>query len=65
MKLQTLEGLDKAIGGRPKTPNSKSRHSFYLSAREYELLKIYVRDNDTTISEIVRNLIKPILKARS
>ena len=63
MKLQTLEKLDKAIGGRPKAPASKRRHSFYLSPREYELLKIYAHENDTTVSEIVRNLVKPILKA--
>jgi len=61
MKLQTLEGLDKAIGGRPKAPASKRRHSFYLSAKESELLKKYAHDNDITVSAIVRTLIKPIL----
>tara|TARA_B100000809_G_C14844693_1_gene426079 strand:- start:119 stop:307 length:189 start_codon:yes stop_codon:yes gene_type:complete len=62
MKLQTLEGLDKAIGGRPKAPTSKRRHSFYLNAKESELLKVYVRDNDTTVSELVRGMLKPMLK---
>ena len=62
MKLQTLEKVDKAIGGRPKAPASKRRHSFYLSAKESELLQKYVRDNDITVSAVVRGLIKPILK---
>jgi hypothetical protein len=65
MKLQTLEKLDKAIGGRPKAPASKRRHSFYLGAREYELLKIYVHENDTTVSDMVRNLIKPMLEGNT
>ena len=63
MNLQTLTSLEKSIGGRPKTTAPKRRHSFYLSAKESELLKNHVRDNDTTVSEIVRNLVKSILKA--
>jgi hypothetical protein len=61
MKLQTLEEIEKTLAGRPKKIEAKRRHSFYLSVREYELLKIYVHENDTTVSEIVRNLIKPML----
>lgn len=65
MKLQTLDGLEKSIGGRPKILESKRRHSFYLNAKESELMKIYVVDNDTTVSEVVRNLIKPMLKTNT
>jgi len=63
MKLQTLEEIEKTLCGRPKTSAPKRRHSFYLSTKESELLKNHVRDNDTTVSEIIRNLVKPLLKA--
>jgi len=61
MKLQTLEGIDKAMGGRPKTQSPKRRHSFYLNAKESALLKQYTRDKDISVSELVRELIKKIV----
>jgi hypothetical protein len=62
MKLQTLEGIDKTMGGRPKTQFPKRRHSFYLNAKESELLKEYVSDNEVTVSQLVRSLINKVIK---
>jgi hypothetical protein len=63
MKLQTLSGIDKSIGGRPKAQSQKRRHAFYLSESESELLKSYSLENDIAVSELVRHLVKQILKA--
>jgi len=62
MKLQSLKGLEKSIGGRPKSQNKKHRHAFYLSEHESESLKLYAFENDITVSELVRNLVKQTLK---
>lgn len=64
MNLQTLTSLEKSIGGRPKTTSPKRRHSFYLHPKESELLKEYSRKNDITVSELVRNLIKQVVKVK-
>jgi hypothetical protein len=64
MKLQTLESLEASLAGRPKTANPKRRHTFYLNPKESELLKAYIRDNDITVSELVRNLIKQIVEVK-
>lgn len=58
MKLQSLKGLEKSIGGRPKSQQQKRRHTFYLSESESETLKSYSLENDITISELVRNKLK-------
>jgi len=65
MKLQTLESLKQSIGGRPKALATKQRHTFYLSPKESELLKAYIRDNDITVSGFVRNLIKQIVEEKA
>jgi len=65
MKLQTLESLESSIGGRPKTLNPKQRHTFYLNQKESELLTVYVSDNDTTVSGLVRKLIKQIVEGNT
>lgn len=64
MKIQTLSQLEHAIGGRPKMKlrRKKIRLSFYLNINEAELLKIYAEDNDKTVSQIVRELLKPLTK---
>jgi hypothetical protein len=64
MKLQTLEGVGKTMGGRPKTQSPKRRHSFYLNAKESELLKIYVNDNEVTVSQFVRSLINGVINSK-
>lgn len=63
MKLQTLSGIDKSIGGRPKADSQKRRHAFYLSETESELLKLYAFKNDVSVSALVRDLVKQTLKA--
>ena len=45
-----------------KLRRKKIRLSFYLNINEAELLKIYAEDNDKTVSQIVRELLKPLTK---
>jgi hypothetical protein len=61
--MQTLSQLEHALGGRPKMKLrlKKIRLSFYLNIKEAELLKTYAEDNDTTVSQIVRELLKPLV----
>lgn len=62
MKLQTFSDVQKSLRGRPKSGNSKVRLSFYLNQEDFDLLKVYVTKNDLCVSEMVRNLVKPLLK---
>lgn len=64
MKLQTLSGVDEAIGGRPKSQSPKQRHSFYLNAKESAFLKEYAQQNDITVSELVRILLQRFFKRK-
>lgn len=61
MTLQTLKELDNAIGGRPPLPRKKCRLSFYLAPDEALKLKANAIKTDTTVSKIVRNLLKPLV----
>jgi len=63
MKLQTLSDIEQSFGGRPKSSSPKMRHSFYLSQEESELLKEYATNNDFSVSEMVRRLIRPLIKS--
>jgi hypothetical protein len=63
MKLQTLSDIEQSFGGRPKSSNPKVRHSFYLNQEESELLKEYAIKNDFSVSEMVRRLIRPLIKS--
>jgi len=60
MKIQTLNQLEHAIGGRPKMKlrRKKVRLSFYLSPNEAKQLKVYADNHDKTVSELVRSLLK-------
>jgi hypothetical protein len=64
MMIQTLSQIEHAIGGRPKMKlrRKKIRLSFYLNIKEAELLKVHAEDNDKTVSQIVRELLKPLTK---
>ena len=64
MKMQTLAELEQSIGGRPKFKlcRKKVRLSFYLDIREAELLKHHAEVNDNTLSQVVRNSLKLLLK---
>ena len=61
MSLQTLKELESAIGGRPALPSKKCRLSFYLVPDEAQKLKAHAIKQDTTVSKIVRNLLKPLV----
>jgi hypothetical protein len=64
MTMQTLSELEHSIGGRPKMKlrRKKVRLSFYLGVKENENLKKYADNNDKSISQIVRESLKPLLK---
>tara|TARA_R110000744_G_scaffold299518_1_gene408891 strand:- start:2048 stop:2242 length:195 start_codon:yes stop_codon:yes gene_type:complete len=64
MKIQTLAELEQSIGGRPKKAlrKKKVRLSFYLDIREAQLLNEYAEIHDKTISKVVRELLKLLLK---
>jgi hypothetical protein len=63
MKIPTLASIDQSIGGRPeKIHLKKVRLSFYLSPEETVILKAYIRGSDSTVSGLVRSLLKPLLK---
>lgn len=65
MKIQTLSQLEHAIGGRPKMKlrRKKVRLSFYLNIKEAELLKVHAETNDKTVSQVVRELLKPLVNS--
>ncbi|MGL1958757.1 MAG: hypothetical protein OCD00_15755 [Colwellia sp.] len=62
--MQTLKGLDNAIGGRSKMVlrKRKERLSFYLGVKEAAQLKAYAESHELSISEIVRDKLKSLLK---
>jgi len=62
MKLETFNDIEKSMGGRPKSLNPKIRLSFYLSQEETIQLKGYTVGNDLTISELIRNLVRSLIK---
>ena len=59
--MQTLEELEGSIGGRPLSANKKCRMTFYLNTDDAVKLKVYAVELDTTVSKIVRNLLKPLV----
>ena len=65
MTMQTLEELEHSIGGRPKMKlrRKKVRLSFYLDIRETERLKEHAEVNGKTLSQVVRESLKPLLKS--
>lgn len=62
--MQTLSELEHSIGGRPKMKlrRKKVTLSFYLGVKENEHLKKYADKNDKSISQIVRESLKQLLK---
>jgi hypothetical protein len=62
--MQTLSELEDSIGGRPKMKlrRKKIRLSFYLGVKENEHLKKYADNHDKSISQIVRESLKLLLK---
>lgn len=63
MKLQTLEGVGKTMGGRPKMKlhKKKVRLSFYLDIGEVQQLKNHAEANDKTMSQVVRDALKVMI----
>jgi len=64
MKMQTLSELEHSIGGRPKMKlrRKKVRLSFYLGVKENEKLKKYADSHEKSISQVVRESLKVLLK---
>jgi hypothetical protein len=64
MKMQTLSELEHSIGGRPKMKlrRKKVRLSFYLGVLEAENLKEYADNHDKSTSQIIRELLIPLLR---
>tara|TARA_B110000467_G_C18265731_1_gene449133 strand:+ start:19 stop:213 length:195 start_codon:yes stop_codon:yes gene_type:complete len=64
--MQTLEELQHSIGGRPKFKlrRKKVRLSFYLDIREAELLKAHAEAKDKTLSKVVRESLKVVIKQK-
>lgn len=60
MKLQSLSEIENSIGGRPKQ-YKKVRMTFYLSEDEAKRLKIQTRDDDKTVSQVMRALVRKCL----
>ncbi|MFB0998773.1 MAG: hypothetical protein QMC13_00870 [Colwellia sp.] len=65
MTMQTLSELEHSIGGRPKMKlrKKKVRLSFYLDIKETQQLKEHAEASDKTISQVVRESLKPMLKS--
>lgn len=64
MNIQSLDELENAIGGRPAIESKKKRVAFYLTQDDHQKLKQLSKTLDMPVSEIVRNGIKDILKAK-
>ena len=64
MKIQTLKEIEHTLGGRDKTNNRKVRLTFYLNPSEARELKQYSLRHDISISEIVRQSLKFLIKSR-
>ncbi|WP_182218780.1 hypothetical protein, partial [Colwellia sp. BRX8-3] len=60
MKIQTLKEIEHSIGDRAKSDNRKVRLTFYLNPSEARFLKDYASNNDQSISEVVRRLLKKV-----
>ena len=60
MTIQTLEELQRSIGGRPKfkLQRKKVRLSFYLDIREAQKLKECAEASGKTVSQAVRDSLK-------
>ena len=65
MTMQTLEELQRSIGGRPKfkLQRKKVRLSFYLDIREAQQLKDHAEVTDNTLSQVVRESLSSLLKS--
>lgn len=64
MKLQTIEEVEHAIGGRPKKTVASERMTFYLSAPEAIQLRTRAEAADQSISQIIRALTKTYLSGK-
>lgn len=60
MKLQTLEEVEKSVGGRPprKKGHKSERLTFYLPLKEAEQLREIAESTDQTVSQILRRLVR-------
>lgn len=61
MKLQTLDDVERLIGGRPRLPTSKVRIDFYLLPEDAEKLKQFAESKGLALSQLVRSVIRDYL----
>ena len=58
MQLQTIEEIERSIGGRPQGAQRKIRMSVYLSPQTAQAIQKRVDQLDLTTSQYIRGLIK-------
>jgi len=58
--MPTFNEIEHAIGGRP-TKERKIRMSFYVTKQESETLKSMAQIKDTTLSMMVRELVRTMI----
>jgi len=63
MKLQTLDEVERAIGGRPRLAQTKVRQSLYVTVQESERLRDLAEQRGLPISQLLRSIVKRYLDA--
>lgn len=61
MKLQTMEEIEHAIGGRPRLQNSKVRIDFYVLQDDALKLKQIASSKGLALSQLVRSITREYL----
>ena len=61
MKLQTMEEIENAIGGRPRLQNSKVRIDFYVLQDDALKLKQIANSKGLALSQLVRSITREYL----
>ena len=61
MNLKPFTDIEKTIGGRPKSDETKVRLSFYVSQVEADQLKTTAQETACSVSQIVRLIVRNFL----
>jgi len=64
MKLQTLEDVERSIGGRPRQPQIKVRQSLYITEDESQRLKALAEQDAVSLSQLLRTVVRRYLNAQ-
>lgn len=62
MKLQTLDEIERSIGGRPKVKNTKVRIDFYMLQNDADKLKQLAENKGLALSQFVRSVMRDFLE---